>query len=164
MVASSPPPAPDPQAQYALELARSAQNLPQALLAGAAAASASAVLWGVITALTGYQIGFMAVGVGVAVGFAVRAAGHGVDTSFRVLASILAVIGCAAGNLLAGCAFFAAANEVGVERVLQALDLDMAANLMQAMFSPMDVLFYGLAILEAWRRSVFIPPATPTAS
>jgi hypothetical protein len=128
-----------------------------AALAGAAASAVSAAVWAGITALTEYQIGFMAIGVGVLVGFAVRFAGRGIDAAFRALAAFLALVGCAAGNLLAACVFFAAAHEVGVERVLEVLDFDLAAHLMRAMFSPMDLLFYAIAVYEAWRLSVLVP-------
>lgn len=146
--------APDFEAQHALEVARSHQNLPTAALAGFATASILAAAWAGITAATEYQIGFMAIAVGFLVGHAVRVAGHGVDVSFRVLGSLLALLGCAAGNLLAGCIFFARAQEVGVERVFEVLDADLAWNLMRAMSSPMDLVFYAIAVWEAWRLSV----------
>jgi hypothetical protein len=128
-----------------------------AALAGAAASAVSAAVWAGITALTEYQVGFMAIGVGVLVGFAVRFAGRGIDPAFRALGAFLALVGCAAGNLLAACVFFAAAHEVGVERVFEVLDLDLATHLMRAMFSPMDLLFYAIAVYEAWRLSVLVP-------
>lgn len=130
---------------------RSEPSLVGAVAAGAATALASAVLWAVITAVTEYQIGFMAIGVGLAVGMAVRVAGGGAGVPFRFIAAALALAGCAAGNLLVGCVFYAATQEVEVWRVLEVLDLELATFLLQATFSPMDVLFYGLAVWEAWR-------------
>jgi hypothetical protein len=152
---STPPtPTSDPTADHAFQLARAEQNLPLALLAGSVAATLSAAAWAGITAATGYQIGFMAIGVGVAVGLAVRAAGRGLDVSYRVIASLLALAGCAGGNLLVACVYFAQAHQVGISRVFEVLDLELSLFLMQATFTPMDLLFYAIAIWEAWRLSV----------
>jgi hypothetical protein len=158
------PGAPDPHADFALEAARARQSFPMALLAGVAASAVAAAIWAGITAATEYQIGFMAIGVGIAVGLAVRLAGRGVDASFRVLGAILALLGCAAGNLLAACIFFATAHEVGLARALEVLDLELATNLMRAMFSPMDLLFYAIAVWEAWRLSIAAPAVTAPAA
>jgi hypothetical protein len=49
---------------HARELFRSEQSLPMALLAGGGAALVGAIGWAVVTAVTHFQIGFMAVGVG----------------------------------------------------------------------------------------------------
>ena len=57
---------------YAREQLKHEQSLPMGLMAGAGAALLGAIGWAVITALTKFQIGFMAVGVGFLVGTAVR--------------------------------------------------------------------------------------------
>jgi hypothetical protein len=155
---------PDPQARFALEIARSRQNLGLAALAGAATAAAAAAAWAAITAAAGVQSGLMAIGVGIAVGLVVRATGHGVDVPFRVLGATLALSGCVAGNLLAGCVFLAGAHQVGVVRVLEVLDWTLAVQLMQAMFSPIDVAFYGFAAWEGWRLAVRAPAAAASAT
>src|SRR6187431_3334576 len=56
-----------------LEGGSSASRLVKALLFGSGAAAVSAVVWYGITELTGYQLGIVAIAVGFAVGFAVRA-------------------------------------------------------------------------------------------
>ena len=58
---------------------RTEQDFTKAILAGAVAAIIGAALWGLITSLTGYQIGYMALGVGFLVGMAIRYAGKGID-------------------------------------------------------------------------------------
>lgn len=158
---STPTSAPDPIAQHELTLARDRQNLVLAIAAGAVTAALSAIAWAAITATTGFQIGFMAIGVGIAVGYAVRVAGRGLDTGFRAVAAALALLGCACGNLLVACVYYAEGNEIGVLRVLEVLDLDLALFLMQAMFSPIDLLFYAIAVWEAWRLSVVDAPGSP---
>ena len=69
-----------------------------AVLAGLIAAGLGAYLWAVITIATGYQIGFMAIGVGVLVGSAVRGFGKGIEPVFGVIGTTLALLGCAAGS------------------------------------------------------------------
>lgn len=154
----------DPGERHALEMARSRQNLPAAALAGSLVAALLAIAWAGITAATGYQLGLMAIAIGVGIGLTVRAIGRGFDLSFRMLAALQALVGCAVGNLLAGCVFYAQGQQVEVWRVLEVLDLELAIFIMQAMFSPMDLLFYGFAVWEAWRLAVVIPEAVPTTT
>ncbi|MEE9230157.1 MAG: hypothetical protein V3U86_05575, partial [Acidobacteriota bacterium] len=67
-----------------LDRLRADQNLVAGVLAGAAGAVAGAGLWAAVTVFTGFQIGWMAVGVGFLVGYLVRLAGKGIDKSFGV--------------------------------------------------------------------------------
>ena len=67
----------DQQLQMALNTLRSEQNLFIGALAGLAAAMLGAGVWAAVTVLTEYQIGWMAVGIGVLVGFSMRFAGIG---------------------------------------------------------------------------------------
>jgi len=134
-----------------LQLQGTEPNLIAGAAAGGLTAVVSAVLWAGITAVTEYQIGFMAIGVGLAVGFVVRSAGGGTTVPFRLVATVLALLGCVLGNLLVGCVFYAQAEEVGILRVLEVLDIELARDLLQATFQPIDLLFYGLAVWEAWR-------------
>ena len=48
------------------------ENLPKAVLFGVLACIAGAVAWALISISTGYQMGYMAIGVGFLVGFAMR--------------------------------------------------------------------------------------------
>jgi hypothetical protein len=140
-----------------LELARqrlaSEQKLGAGIGAGAVAALAGAALWAVITVFTGYQIGFMAVGIGFLVGWAVRAAGKGVDKSFGIAGAVLALLGCLVGNLLAMVGFVARQEGIPFFDLLSRLDVSVAIELMKASFSPIDLLFYGIAVYEGYRLS-----------
>lgn len=139
--------------QHALEQLRSKQNLPAAVLAGVAAAAIGAIAWAAITVATGYQIGFMAIGVGLVVGYAVRVAGKGIDPIYGVIGAGLAALGCAVGNLLAVCGLVAGQEELALVQVLSRLDLGLATELMVETFNPMDLFFYGIAIYEGHRFS-----------
>jgi hypothetical protein len=114
---------------------------------------AAAGLWAIITASTGYQIGFMAVGVGFVVGYTIRLLGKGIDPVFGYAGSALALLGCVLGNILAASAILASQENVPFFDILAALDLRLAADLLVAWFSPIDVLFYGIAVYEGYKLS-----------
>ena len=124
------------------------------LLGGGAAAALSAAIWATVTFTTGYQIGFMAIGVGFLVGYAVRIGGKGFEDRFGYLGGALALIGCLLGNLLATCAAISQ-QQTGMSffDVILNLKLDFIVNIYKETFSPMDLIFYGLAVYEGYRFS-----------
>ena len=131
----------------------SEQNLPLGLMAGMLAAMIGAAVWAGVTVATGYQIGWMAIGVGFPAGYAVRLLGKGVAPSFGVVAAVCALIGCIAGNLLSACGFYALQESAPFMQIVQAVFSHPAtmAELLKATFSPMDLLFYGLALYTGYR-------------
>ena len=79
---------------------RKQQDLVLAVVGGLSAAVLGAIVWAMFTVATNYQIGYMAIAVGLLVGFSVRYFGAGVDKHFGYIGAILALVGCALGNLL----------------------------------------------------------------
>lgn len=130
------------------------QDIIYGIVGGLAAAIVAALLWTLITVSTKYQIGYMAVGVGLLVGVGVRIFGAGVDKYFGIVAAGLALLGCALGNILSQLAF--AADEQGMSywEALGYLNIDLITTLLKDGFRPMDVLFYGLAVSAAYRISI----------
>ena len=158
----SEPTAPDPesdtsldpaQLQFAMVQLRSQQNLLGGLLAGVAAAGFAAAIWAGVTVATGFQIGWMAVAVGFLVGIAIRQLGRGIDTVFGIMGAVLSGVGCAAGNLLAVCALVANQEGLPFFDLLARVDFEFASNMMVATFSPIDLVFYGVAIYEGYKLS-----------
>lgn len=137
-----------------MERLRSEQNLGRGALFGAAGAAAGAALWALVTVLTKFQIGWMAVGVGFLVGMGLRVGGRGLDRIFGMTGAGLAPLGCLVGNVLAGVAFVASAQDLSFLDVLSRLNVGIAVDLLVATFSPMDLLFYGLAVYEGYRLSL----------
>ncbi|MCA9192396.1 MAG: hypothetical protein KDB03_11560 [Planctomycetales bacterium] len=131
------------------------QNLPLGLLAGFVAAVLGGLAWAAVTIVSGYQIGWMAVGIGFLVGFAVRLAGKGLTKSFGFGGGLLALLGCLLGNLLAVCGMLAQELQQPVlSTTLQiVLNPPAAIELMKMTFSPMDLLFYGIAVFEGFKFS-----------
>ena len=96
----------------------------------------------------------MAVGVGFLVGWAVRVAGKGTHRAFGIMGALLALGGCAVGNLLTIVVIAARHFEIPLVAVFSRLTPDVVVQLMEATFSPMDLLFYGIAIYEGYRFSI----------
>ena len=141
--------------QYLVEV-RGNANFFLAVLAGLAAAGVGAGAWATISALTGFQIGWMAIGIGFLVGLAVRTAGKGIDLPFGILGAGLALLGCLAGNLFTVVLVIARTQSETFFHVLAGLAPADAIEWMMITFSPIDLLFYGLAIYQAYRLS-FLP-------
>jgi hypothetical protein len=142
------------QVNYVLNQLRNEQNLSMGIVAGAVAALVGAGIWAAITAGTGFQIGWMAVGIGFLVGLTIRAVGKGIDKSFGIAGAVLSLLGCLAGNLFAVSAVLASAEEVSFLDVVSSLNPSAALELMTLTFSPIDLLFYGIAIYEGYRLSI----------
>lgn len=131
------------------------QNFPMALIAGAFAALAGAGAWAGVTVATGYQIGWMAIGVGVLVGYAVRYAGKGIELPYSVVGAVFALLGCVIGNLLTVSYFVAEEYGVPYDVVLaDAMAPAFAIEMLTATFAPMDVLFYALAVYCGFKYAV----------
>ena len=141
------------QVEYLRRRMAEDQSLLMGTLAGIVACLIGAGAWAFITVVTGYQIGFMALGVGFLVGAAVRMIGKGVDKPFGFIGAGLSLLGCALGNLFAACAMFGAQEGVSFFQVLSSLDMNLAGQMLFAFFSPIDMLFYALAIYEGYKLS-----------
>lgn len=132
---------------------RSKQNLALGALAGAGAAVVGAGGWALVTVLTNYQLGIMAVAIGCAVGMAVRKFGQGIDKPFGIIGAIEALLGCLAGNLLTVCAVISKEQAIPLIDVLSRLTPDLVVTLMCRTFNGMDLVFYGIAVYEGYKFS-----------
>lgn len=137
--------------QRFMQQVRDNQNVLLGAFAGATAAFAGAIAWTAVTVVTNYQIGWMAIGVGLLVAFAVRFVGRGVDTVFGVVGAVFALLGCLVGNLLTLVTVIADRENMTYLDVLSRLTPDITIELMQTTFDPMDALFYGLALYVGYR-------------
>jgi hypothetical protein len=131
---------------------RQQQNLSLAILAGFGAAILSAIIWAVLTVFMEYQIGFMAVGVGFAVGFALRL-GKGVDKIYGILGAAFSLFGCLLGNFFALIGFVGKHENMNLFETLAKIDYSKVPGLMISTFSAMDLVFYGIAVYEGYRFS-----------
>ncbi len=147
-------PAIDPAKLAAFNAQRMAeQNLPLGIVGGVLAAMLGAAVWAGVTVATGYQIGWMAIGVGFLAGYAVRMLGKGVTPTFGGVAAACALLGCIVGNLLSTCGFYALQESAPFLQIAQTVFSRPAlmVELLKSTFSPMDLLFYGLALYTGYK-------------
>ncbi len=145
-----------------VEQARGGQNFPLAVIAGIAAAAMGAILWAAVTIATEYKLGLMALTVGYIVGQAIRTAGQGIDAKFGYLGAACGFLGCAFGDLLSNIVFYAQAKSYTSAQMLNLLSPEFISWLVQAAFSPMDLLFLAIGVYEGYKFSFryrIVPPA-----
>lgn len=146
----------DPQKlQRQLGVRQDDANLLMGIAAGLVAALIGAIIWGFVSSLTGFQVGWMAIGIGFLVGYAVKIFGKGSDTGFGFTGAVLALFGCMAGNVFAMVAMMADREGQAFFDLLSRLDLSTAAALLNEGFGPLDLLFYGVALYFGYKHSFY---------
>ena len=127
------------------------QNMEYAAIGGFLLALICALIWAVITVTTEYQIGYMALAVGLVVGMGVRFFGAGIDQVYGFLGAFLALLSCLLGNLFSQVGFIAQVQSLGYLDTLRLLDLSTILLIYTESFSAMDLVFYGFAIFEGYK-------------
>lgn len=135
---------------------KSKQNLPFAVVGGLLASIIAAIIWAVVTYVTNFQIGFMAIGVGFVVGYAVKLFGKGITPVFGVVGAFFALFGCLLGNLLMTVIAASQLEDSSASLVLTTLmtSPSIIIEIMKETFSPIDLLFYAIAVYEGYRFSI----------
>lgn len=135
---------------------RAEQSLVLGILGGLFAAVVAGGLWALITYATGYKLGIAAIGVGFLVGIAVRFLGKGLDTSFGIVGAVLALFGCLLGNFLTVVIFASQIEGVPFLSILATFISapGVVVDVLAETFSPIDLLFYGIAVYEGFRFSI----------
>jgi hypothetical protein len=135
------------------EKLKAQQNFPVGIMAGIAAGLVGAIIWAIVTVATGYQIGYMAIGIGFIVGYAIRFMGKGIDMIFGISGAVIAILSCFLGNFLSSIGFIADYQSMGYMETLISFDYSFFMDLMIESFGFMDVLFYGFAAFEGYKLS-----------
>ena len=123
--------------------------------AGLAAAIIGAIAWAIVTVTTKYQIGWMAIGVGALVGFALRIGNGG--KAFAILGAFLAIFGCVLGNYFSLIAFASAQQHIPFFTLLNSADLAKVVSIMWDDLWSSSILFYAIAVYEGYKFSVVRP-------
>jgi hypothetical protein len=131
------------------------QNLPMAIFGGFVASLVAAVLWATLTYATNYKIGYAAIGVGFLVGYAVKFLGKGITPVFGVVGALFALFGCVFGDLLTTVIVAARVEEVPVSMIMNAFlsSPGIVVDILRETFSPIDLLFYAIAVYEGYKVS-----------
>jgi len=124
-----------------------------AIIGGLIGALGGAAAWAGITVATQYQIGFMAIGVGILVGKLVLKLGNGQSATYGVIGALFAMLGCLAGNVLTACWFISEEVKMPFMSVLSGLDVPTITELITASFDGMSLLFYAIAVWEGYKLS-----------
>jgi hypothetical protein len=127
------------------------QNLGLGCCGGVLAMGLAAAVWAMITVVTDYQISWMAIGVGLLVGGMVRIFGRGTNFSFGCVGASLSLLGCLIGNYLVVAIIVS--REFDWPFLDLMLDFGMMIEAMKLTFSPIDLLFYGLALFIGFGAS-----------
>ena len=137
-----------------IEKLRMEQNLVSGVIAGIIVGILGAILWSIITVATGYKIGYMAVAIGAGVGLAVRIFGNGFENIFGFWGAGISLFSVLLGNFFSIIGFIANESGFGYFETLTLLKYNYVPELMAETFSPMDLVFYGIAIYEGYRFSI----------
>ena len=136
-----------------LEYVKSQENLIPAVICGLIAGLIGAILWGTITVLTEFQIGYMAVAIGAGVGFTIRLIGKGISQIFGIWGGAIAFVAVFVGNIFSIFGLVANAQDLTLLETALYFDYAYLPELLSETFSPMDLLFYGIAIYEGYKFS-----------
>lgn len=153
------PPQPKHDQKEWLIIQRDDSNIALGILGGILGALVGAAAWGFVVASTHREFGILSIVLGLLVGYGVRWLGKGQGGTFGLLAGLLAVVGSAAGSILAVAVLVAQHNEQTVWVVLGRLNPDIAWRFFVAQFGWFDVLFYAIAAWFAWRVASAARPA-----
>ena len=132
----------------------SEQSIGKAIIFGILAAVAGALIWAAITVITGSQIGYVAIGLGILVGFAVKFGGKGLTPVYGVIGALLAVVSCILGNYFSGVGFVASEGDLSYTETMKLLPIFSTIPLMLQELDPMDFLFFGLAGYFGYKFSI----------
>ncbi|NDV65333.1 hypothetical protein [Bacteroides sp. 224] len=138
---------------FDIEQLKKEQNMPMAVVAGLAACVAGAIVWALISVSSGMQIGYMAVGMGFLVGYAIRLFGKGVTPVFGVLGACMALLGCVLGDYLSIVGYTARDFEMPFFEALREIPMSLVMSSLVENLMSMTALFYGIAIFEGYKLS-----------
>ena len=119
--------------------------------AGCVAGAIGAAVWAVIAIFTQHEIGWIAIGVGFLVAFAVRVAGRGLEVRYAAIGGALALSAVVAGKILALCGLLAKQEGISFWTVISNFPFSELPGIMRETFEPMDLLFYALAVWMGWK-------------
>jgi hypothetical protein len=124
-----------------------------AILAGLLAAFLGSLLWTVVQVAMNLQIGFVAIVIGIMVGYAVRVAGNGRTVLYGILGALLTFAGCLGGEILA-ILYNASSAQQSILDLLRTTDF---VSLIGLIFTKMDVIsyvIYAIGVFEGYKLSI----------
>ena len=136
-----------------IEKVRMEQRLTLGVLSGLVVGILGAILWGMITVMTEFQIGYMALAIGASVGYTIRIFGKGFDSIFGLWGAGISLFSILLGNFLSIIGFVANSAGLGYIETLLLFDYSYLPQAMKETFSIIDLVFYGIALSAGYRFS-----------
>ena len=132
---------------------KSEQEYLKGTIAALIAGVLGALVWGLITVTTGFQIGYMAIGIGAIIGLSMRITGKGLDQIFGITGSVIAVLSCLLGNFLSIIGFIAHSENIGYLETLVSFDYGQVIPALTSTISVIGLLFYVIAAVAGYMLS-----------
>jgi len=129
------------------------QNLPMAIVAAAVTSLVGALIWMGITVATEMHIGFVALAVGAAVGYAVRYAGKGVTKLFGIIGAVFTLLGCLAGEIFATVQFAASTANLDFFTAMTRIDFAVLLQSLGENSSAITYFIYAIGVYEGYKFS-----------
>jgi hypothetical protein len=128
-------------------------NYPLSAVGGLVGGALGVLAWWGFTVMTKISFGLVAVVIGVAVGQGVlRVGGYRRTVGLQLLSATIAAVAFAVASFLVNRSFYnMAAVEQGFELLPLVPPLSLALEVLKMGASPMDLLFLGIVLYEAWR-------------
>ena len=127
-------------------------NLFLGIFAGLVAAVIGSAIWMGITIATGMHIGYVALGVGALVGFAIRYAGHGTSIVFGIFGAVFTFLSCLCGEVLSVLEK-STSGQQGLLDLLKTADLVQVTGNIFAQTDLIMYLIYAIGIFEGYKLS-----------
>ena len=127
-------------------------NLFLGILAGLVAAIIGSAIWMGITVATGMHVGYVALGVGALVGYAIRYAGHGSSVIFGIFGAVFTFLSCLCGEVLSVLEKATSAQQSLLD-LLKTADLVQLTGNIFAHTDPIMYLIYAIGIFEGYKLS-----------
>jgi hypothetical protein len=128
-----------------------AQSFRQAMVAGLIVSVVFIVIWSMFTSAIGRIFPWMTIGLGIAVGLAVRRAGQGFDWRFPTLASLLTVLGAVSGKIVIAAGTTAQQFGISTVAALKSVTVYTWPVFFSESMTAVDWIFAAIAALgSAW--------------
>lgn len=128
-------------------------NYPLSALGGALGGALGILAWWGFTVMTKISFGLVAVLIGYAVGHGVlRVGGHRRALGLQVISAAIAALSFGVASFMVNRSFYnMSAVEQGFELLPVAPPLPVVIEVLKMGASPMDLIFLGIVLYEAWR-------------
>lgn len=125
------------------------QNFRNALIAGVIVMSLMIAIWIGIAAYTGQTMGYLAVATGAGTGYTIQVFGKGIRATFVILAFVLALVACVAGNILAVVLIESVDHQMPVTDILGVMTPRAVTDFIVVNMGLIDLAFWILAVSAA---------------